>query len=155
MKHLQNGLNLQSWGLQVVVWLFKTFNVVFQNCDPQTYELLKDFGLKVHSEFPFWPDVFLSRRALKRPLLQADLAAFPKEQGRSSLLASTVKAQKCVAVLSKGREFRKGFTQTLLWQQEFFFLSCLCCEILLFPGMLWNAILMFGMLADLAASFLH
>lgn len=80
MKHLQNGLNLQSWGLQVV----KTFNV-FQNWDPQTYEPLKDFGLKVHSKFSFWPDGFFSGRALKRPLLQADLAAFPKEQGRNSL----------------------------------------------------------------------
>lgn len=65
--------------------LLKTFHVVFQNWDPQTYEPLKGFVLKVHSKFSFWPDVFLSVRALKRPLLQADLAAFPEEQGRSSL----------------------------------------------------------------------
>lgn len=39
---------------------------------------------------------FFSGRALKRPLLQADLAAFPKE-GQKQSPASTVKAQKSVA----------------------------------------------------------
>lgn len=35
VRHLQNGLYLQSWGLQLVTWLSKTFHVLFQNWDTQ------------------------------------------------------------------------------------------------------------------------
>lgn len=156
MKHLQNGLNLQSWGLQVVIWLFRTFHVVFLNWDPQTYEPLKDFGLKVHGNFSFWPDVFSFWKSSEKASVAGRLSCLSWRMGQKQSVPSTVNAQKSVAMLSKGREFRKGLAQILLWQQEFFFLSRPCCsEILLFPGMLWNTILMFWMLAVVAASFLH
>lgn len=86
VRHLQNWLDLQSWGLQLLIWLFKRFNVLFLNGDTQNqYKPVEDFGLSIRSNFTFWHDVFLSGRALKRPMLQADVAVSAEEQGRSSL----------------------------------------------------------------------
>lgn len=81
---------------------------------PKTYKPLEDFGLNIHSNFSVQPDIFLFGRALKRTVLQADVAAPAEGTGQKQCLASVVKAQKSVAMLPKGRELRKGFTQILL-----------------------------------------